>query len=123
MQKSRPFSRRRAWLIILAIAGVSFALVSWFAMIRFAHQQSQKPETIGVTFSQVQAERFGSDWHANYTALLHDLGFRHLRIVVYWDRTEPTPDHYDFSETDWMIQQAAQYGARITLVVGQRTLR
>lgn len=118
-----PRSRGRAWLLILGIFFGLLIIISIYAMARFDRIEAKKPRTLGVTFSQVQAERFGSDWRANYDALLRDLGFRHLRIVAYWDRTEPAPGNYDFSDTDWMIAEAAKYGAHVTLVVGQRTLR
>jgi len=92
-------------------------------MARFWFVQQSQKEVIGVSFSQVQAERFGSDWRANYTALLDDLGFRNLRVAMYWDRLEPQPGQYDFSETDYMVEQAKVRGAKLTMVVGQRTIR
>jgi len=119
----RHLSRRRAWLLILGGILALLVAVSTYALIRFDRIEVRQPRQLGVTFSQVQAERFGSDWHANYDALLSDLGFRHLRIVAYWDRTEPAPGRYNFSDTDWMIAEAAKYHAHVTLVVGQRTLR
>lgn len=78
---------------------------------------------MGVSFSPAQAERYGSDWKANYIALLDDLKFKHIRIPAYWDRIEPSPGIYDFAETDWMVTEAAKRNAKITLVVGQKNIR
>ncbi len=118
--------RKRLWRLIgLALGGALFifVIISSLLMWRFARIEAKKPEVLGVTFSQVQAERFGSDWRANYIATLDDLGFRHLRLIAYWDRTEPSPGHYDFSELDWMIAEAKKRDAHVTLEVGQRGLR
>jgi hypothetical protein len=112
---------------ILAIAAVcmigGLILLSVVLMLVFDWQQKNKPEQIGVSFSQVQAERYGSDWHDNYTNMLEDLGFKHIRVAAYWDRVEPAPGQYNFSELDWMIEQAKQHNAKLTVVVGQKTLR
>lgn len=105
------------WAIIVLI------LFSFTLMFRFWWLQRSKPEVMGVSFSQVQAERFGSDWRDNYTALLDDLGFRHLRVAAYWDRIEPRPSEYDFAETDYMVTEAKKRGAKITMVIGQKTIR
>lgn len=110
----------------LAIVGAGFAifwLVSIALMGGFWLRHHSEPEVLGVSFSQKQAERYGVDWQANYTALLDDLGFKHIRIAAYWDRIEPRPGQYDFSELDWLVAQAKERGAKLTVVVGQKSLR
>lgn len=108
-----------ASFILLIICGFAVS----FLMIRFAANQSKKPEIIGVTFSQIQSERFGLNWQENYLALLDDLGFRHLRLIAYWDRVEPQKDQYDFSELDWMFAEAQKRNTKITLAIGQKLPR
>lgn len=98
-------------------------VLSAISMTRFWWVQRAEQEVIGVSFSQVQAERFGSNWRDNYTSLMDELGFRHLRVAAYWDRIEPEPDKYDFSEIDYMIDEAKQRGAKLTLVIGQKSIR
>ena len=112
-------------LVIIIAFALLFLLVfeSLMLMLRFERLEKNKPIEWGVSFSQVQAERFGSDWRANYTALLDDLKFKNIRISAYWDRIEPQKNQFDFSETDWMMDEAAKRGAKITLVVGQKNLR
>lgn len=92
-------------------------------MIRYDRLNRNKPIQYGVSFSQIQAERYGSDWKANYTALLDDLQFKKIRVPAYWNRIEPVDGSYDFTETDWMINEAAKRNAKIILVVGQKNIR
>lgn len=100
-----------------------FIGISSLLMLRFwLHSRAQK-EQIGVSFSQVQAERYGSNWQKNYTELMDDLGFRHIRVAAYWDRLEPKPGIYDFSQTDYMVTEAQKRGAKLTMVIGQKSLR
>ncbi len=105
------------WAIIVLI------FLSILLMFRFWWVQRSKPEVLGVSFSQVQAERYSSNWRNNYTALLDELGFKHLRVAAYWDRIEPKPGEYDFSETDYMVSEAKKRGAKITMVIGQKSIR
>lgn len=107
---------------LMIIIGIIVA-ISALLMLRFWLIQRQKNEQIGVSFSQVQAERYGSNWQDNYIALLDDLGFRHIRMAAYWDRIEPEPDVYDFSQTDFMIDEASKRGAKVTMTIGQKSLR
>jgi hypothetical protein len=48
-----------------------------------------KRPVYGVSFSTEYTQELGTDWQANYTALLQDLGFKHLRLMSYWEQIEP----------------------------------
>lgn len=100
-----------------------FWLLSLVLMGQFWHKHHNEPEVIGVSFSQKQAERYDVDWRANYRAILSELKPKHVRISAYWDRIEPRPGIYDFSELDWMLEQAHLANAEVTVVVGQKNLR
>lgn len=113
-----PLVVRVFLLALLVFIGISFILMMRFWLI----ERTQK-ETLGVSFSQVQAERFGSNWQDNYTALMDELGFEHIRVAAYWGRIEPQPDTYDFSQTDFMVAEAKKRGAKLTMVIGQKSLR
>lgn len=119
-QKQSLIRRIGLWALATLAA---FVLVSAGLMWRYDQWHKSDPEVIGVSFSQVQAERYGVNWKANYTALLDDLSVKHLRLAAYWDRIEPGPDRYDFSETDWMLEEAAKRGAKVKLVIGQKLIR
>jgi hypothetical protein len=82
-----------------------------------------KNPVYGVSFSIPYAQELGNDWQANYQALLKDLGFKHLRIMSYWEAIEPQQGQYDFKDLDWQFDQANKYGAKISLAVGLRQPR
>jgi hypothetical protein len=109
--------------MIIAIAAFVLIFENLLLAIRYNRINKYTPETIGVSFSQKQAERFDSDWKKNYLGLLDDLNFKNIRIPAYWDRIEPQKGQYDFSETDWMIEEAAKRNAKITLIIGQKNIR
>ena len=111
-------------IVIIIVAVLSFILLcNALLLLRFSIKSSKEHEAIGTSFSQVQAERYGSDWRRNYIAILEEIGFKHVRVAAYWDRIERNPGEYDFSELDWMIEQAKQHDAKLTVVVGQKVLR
>ena len=108
MKKIRELFDTRTTKILLIILLVLAVAVfeSYLLMLRFERIEKTKPTEWGVSFSPVQAERFGSDWRQNYLALLQDLKFKNIRIPVYWDKIEKSPGSYDFSEVDWKIGRA-----------------
>lgn len=107
-------------ILVIFLFGLGLSLI---LMLRFWLIGRNTQEVIGVSFSQVQAERYGSDWRANYTAIIDELGFKHLRVAAYWNRIEPQPGQYDFTETDYMVAEAKKRGAKLTMVIGQKSLR
>lgn len=77
----------------------------------------------GVIFSHKHSELLGLDWRGNYLAILDDLKARWLHIIVYWDMVEKERGQYDFSDTDWKIEEAVERDAKITLVFGRKVPR
>ena len=73
---------------ILAIVVGLVALIVFenaLLMIRYERLNRNKPTEFGVSFSQIQAERYGSDWKANYIAILDDLKFKKItRVAKTW---------------------------------------
>ena len=125
MRNLKQLFSTRLTRVFLAIFVILVLLVfeNYLLMLRFERIEKTKPTEWGVSFSQVQAERFGSDWRQNYLALLQDLKFKNIRIPVYWDRIEKSPGSYDFSEVDWMLDEALKNDTRVTLVIGQKNIR
>ncbi len=123
MPTHRPRRKiKKIAIIALLVLGV-LVFENMLIMIRYDRINKLKPETIGVSFSQIQAERYGSDWKANYTALLDELGFKNIRIPAYWNRIEKSPGEYDFTELDWMVNEASKRNASIILLIGQKNMR
>ena len=122
--KRRAKNHRKKLIIIVAFAMLFLLLFeSFMLMLRYERINRTNQTVIGVSFSPAQAERYGNDWKENYIAVLDELEFRHLRIPAYWDRIEPSKGVYDFSDTDWMITEAKKRNAKVTLVVGQKSIR
>jgi hypothetical protein len=115
-------------LFILKIIGLSVGVTILIAGVFFAYFNLPGPAprddvALGVTFSQQYARDLGVDWREAYLATLDDLGVRKLRIPIYWDLVERNKGTYDFSDTDWMLDEAAKRDADIIFVVGQREPR
>lgn len=121
-RKKHSPAKKRVLIVTLGVLA-AFAIFSALVMWRYARQTSKDNEIIGVSFSQVQAERHGVDWRQNYEAILNDLQPRQVRLAAYWNRIEKSPGQYDFSETDWMIERTRAKDTKVTLVIGQKVIR
>lgn len=77
----------------------------------------------GVAFSQKYAQYLGQDWQQTYTRMLTQLKVSSLRLPTYWDSLEPRSGNYDFSDTDFMLDQAKKSGAKVILTLGERQFR
>lgn len=114
MKKHRSRIFAAAFIILI----ISF-LVLWF----LRPPQANSDITWGVTFSHTFAEHLKLDWRETFIAILDDLGARNIRIPVYWPEIESEKGNFDFSDYDWMMNEAEKRNANITLVVGQRVPR
>lgn len=83
------------------------------------------PEKIewGVNFSQKHSQNLGLDWKENYSALIDELGVKHVKLIIHWDLIEPDEDKYSFEDLDWQIKTAEEKGVKIILVIGMKTGR
>lgn len=77
----------------------------------------------GVTFSPRYAKYLNLDWQKLYIQILDELQVRNLRIPTYWDILEKEEGKNNFSEVDFMLNQAEKRRARAILVVGVRQPR
>jgi len=106
---------------LMIIGIIVFALlVLW--RLSFFLKFNDHPQ-FGVTFSTLQAKELGLQWKDVYLATLDDLKVKNIRIPVYWDEVEKSPDQYDFSEIDWQMDEAQKRNAKIILAIGQRVPR
>ncbi len=109
---------KKFFLISSSIA--AFLLAGSFLLTRGATSENV---TYGVTFSTLYAEEIGLDWREVYRATLDELGVRHIRVPVYWDRVEKEKDSYDWSEIDFQVREAKKREADVILVIGRRVPR
>ncbi|MBI2599640.1 cellulase family glycosylhydrolase [Candidatus Daviesbacteria bacterium] len=77
----------------------------------------------GVSFSPNYAKFLGLDWQKTYLQILDELKVKSLRIPTFWDVIEKDEGRLDFSQTDFMLDEAKKAEAKVVLVVGARQPR
>ena len=82
-----------------------------------------EPGEFGATFSKKFCEEIGLDWKEVYAAVLDDLKIRDLRLPAYWDEIEHVEGAYDFSDLDYLVNEASLREARIIITLGRRQPR
>jgi hypothetical protein len=112
---------KRRFKIVLIALGISILAVFCFFFV--GESRPAKKISWGVNFSQKHAHNLGLDWKENYLALLDELGVKRIKLVTHWDLLEPQKDVFNFGDLDWQIQRAQERGAKILLVIGQKTPR
>jgi hypothetical protein len=113
----RPRGRFIAMLVIGAVAAA--ALFLW----QRTSSAREHKVAYGVTFSTLYAKELGLDWKEVFRATLDDLGVRYFRIPVYWNAVENEQGVKDWSEVDWMLEEALKRDASVILAVGRKTPR
>ncbi len=120
-------SKRRKKILAVSIVTIIIEGVALVAVVTFLIRENffvRGPEPLwGTTFSPPYARELGLDWRETYLALLDKLGVRALRIGADWDQIEPRPGEFNFSDYDWMLDEASRRGARVILGVGRRLPR
>lgn len=116
---ARTIGMAFAW----SVSGTALLAVLVFLAFNFPGSIPRQDVTFGVTYSDRYAQALRLDPRAAYLAMLDDLGVKKIRLPVYWDQVEPLRGQYDFSTIDWQLDEAAQRGAQVILVVGQRVPR
>ncbi|NTV40909.1 MAG: cellulase family glycosylhydrolase [Candidatus Moranbacteria bacterium] len=110
-------------IFLYVFSGMFFLALAFFVYINLPVGETLEPVKIGTTFSLRYAQDIGLDWKQAYLAMLDDLGIKHIRLPVYWDRVERIEGEYDFSDIDWQLQEAAARDIKITLAFGQKVPR
>ncbi len=77
----------------------------------------------GVDYSESQAKYLGLNPAETYTAIIDDLGVKHIKIHINWNATEPTRSNFDFTSLDRMIKEAEEKDVQLILVIGLKTGR
>lgn len=81
------------------------------------------PAVLGITFSARYAEGLGLDPRETLSALLDDIGVRHVRLPAYWDEIEAERGRYDYARLDWQVEAVREAGGQTIITVGQRVPR
>jgi drug/metabolite transporter (DMT)-like permease len=104
---------------ILGIILIGLGLV----MLAYSQIPTNQKITLGLTYSPRYAEELKLDPKKTYSQMLEDLKIDTLRFPVYWDDVEATKGHYDFSETDFYLDEAQKRNLKVVLVVGLKQPR
>lgn len=107
----------RLFAIILVVLGFA-----WY-MLNQATIFSQNELVYGVTFSPQQARDLGLDWQKVFIAALDDLGVKRIRLSAYWDIIENSKGDFNWSETDWLLEEANKRDVQIIMALGGRLPR
>lgn len=116
------FKYPRRLLTFLVFGGLLILIVFALASLVFERAYTSQIK-FGVTFSPVYAKYLNLDWQKTYIRMLDDLRVRSLRIPSYWNILEPEHSKYDFSDTDYMLNEASKRGAKVILVLGAKQPR
>lgn len=111
------------WRVIIFTIFFCILVFGVFLFVASRTDYSDGEPVWGVTFSPTYAEELGYNYREVYLAMLDDLGITHLRLPGYWDRIEKTPGNFDFSELDWLVEEATARNVKIILILGQRQPR
>lgn len=113
----------RKLAVCLAAAVILFTAASYGVAQWYIGKHAKEPLTLGASFIPDYAASFGLDPKATLEAIFKDLGIRQVRLVSYWNKMEPEPGKYDFSQLDWQYDLANRYGAKVSLSIGLRQPR
>ncbi len=111
-------------ILIIVLIGLFLFIIAWTIFTSLDFSQSNQPVTFGLSFSPKYASQtLGLDWSEAYWAIINDLGVKNIRLAVPWDWLEAGQDEFNFTDWDWMINQAAKRRIKIILAIGRRTPR
>ncbi len=110
-------------IIILFIILVIFCLVGLLIYLVTGQAPNVPNIALGITFSQIFAEKMGLDWPEAYLNILDDLKVKKLRLIAYWPKIEPNQGEYSFTDLDWQISEAVKRDAEVILVIGRKLPR
>ncbi|MFA6536786.1 MAG: beta-galactosidase [Patescibacteria group bacterium] len=121
--KQKPNSKIKERIIVSLVffAMIFILVVSLFTVLFFYDFGKGKDFVLGVNFSRSYADYLGVDPRETLFDILNELKVKHVRLSVPWNEVEKENGVYDFSDLDWQIEFAEQFGAKVILTVGRRT--
>lgn len=108
---------------IFFILTIFFSLILCIFLLGWILSMKKYPAEWGVSFDPDHARSLGLDWKKVYVATLTELRPSHIRIATKWSQIESTRGIYFFEDMDWMLDEAAKHGTRVTLAIGQKVPR
>ena len=111
-------------IITILLLAIMFWVLSLTVVAQwYIDKHKHEPLVFGATFIQDYVEYYGLNPKDTMSAIINDLGIKHLRLVSYWKDIESTPGTYDFSQLDWQFKEANKTGTKVSLAIGLRQPR
>ncbi len=122
------FLKTVSFILVATVLGFVFLALLLFGILIISDKATVKERplneiTYGVTFSPQYTQSLGLEWEKTYIQVLDELKVRRLRIPTYWEVTEPQQGDFNFSEIDFMLNEAKKRDASVLLVVGLKQPR
>lgn len=108
--------------ILIVIGALAVLIVLFYLSLWIFSKKSYNVE-YGISFSQDHAWSLGLDWTSVYWNMITELQPKYIRISAMWSQIERVRHKQDFSEVDWMMDEAAKHNIKVILVVGQKAPR
>lgn len=122
-RKKRVSKKKKVFRLVLKLL-IGFFVVVFAICLFFYFQYKPNYNPIwGVNFSHKHAQYLGLDWKKAYLDVLDDLNVKYVRIMVYWTLSEKDRDSFDFSDYEWMLDQAHRRNVKVIAVVGRKQPR
>ncbi|MDP4001247.1 MAG: beta-galactosidase [bacterium] len=110
--------------ILKIIGGLAILFILLLVFFYSQHESVPADEVEwGISFSHSYAEYLGFDWREIYLDVINDLKPKKLRLMTYWDASEPEKGRYDFQAVDEMLIEAEKQNIDVILVVGRKQPR
>ena len=103
---------------------IAILVLAIIAITVWAHTIEADDEAMwGVDFSESQAAYLGLDPAETYSAIIDDLGAKHIKIHINWNATEKSQHVFDFTALDRQVAEAEEKDVKLILVIGMKTGR
>ncbi len=111
-------------LIVIFKMFLPLGLISLATLVTLSiFLKPNRPVVWGVTFSQKYTSDLGLNWKETYIKTLDDLKVKNIRLIAYWDDIEKQKGVYDFSDLDFMLNEADKRNLNVILAIGRKLPR
>lgn len=121
--RMKIFFGRISSIFLWAIFSLFVLATLLFVFFNLPGSSPREDVRFGVTFSSRFARDMGLDPERVLRATFEDLGVRSIRLPVYWDQVERKQGVFDFSDIEWQLDMARNFGADVIVAVGRKVPR
>jgi len=112
----------RRTLYILGALLVFLGVVA-FVLLYLGRKATPDHIIYGMSFNAPYALELGLDPQKAFVAMLDELHVKHLRLAAHWTVVEPAQGVYDWSVSDFQLQEAEKRNVDVIFGVGRRLPR